>query len=78
MYEDASKKVRMNGRERERERASERERERESRAFNDKVGVHQDSVFQSAAIHHRACGFVYREFREGYLRKSAIMQLILS
>ena len=50
MYENASTKVRMNGRE--------RERERESRDFNVKVGVHQGSVLSPLQIHRRAGGFV--------------------
>ena len=44
MYEDASTKVRMNG--------------RESRAFNVKVGVHKGLSSQPTAIHYRVGGFV--------------------
>ena len=67
MYEDASTKVRMNG----------REKERESRAFNDKVGCTR-TRFSSPLLFIIVLEALSIEFREGYLRKSAIMQMILS
>ena len=61
MCEDASTKVRMNG--------------RESKAFNVKVGVHQGSVL-SPLLFIIMLEALSREFREGYLW-NCFMRMIL-